>query len=172
MEPISHIWMQLHDLFDTDDGSLPEIHITYANGKATSAGYGLLRSRAATIVSENPTFYSRVHETEQPLDSVSNAAASVVAGEAEAFHVVFGGIAARGTTIPDLGVFVFPDQLALDYRMGPDWGSDELEALFGLLLELTSLDGDAAVSLEESVIAEVAQRFQEVWRRWVAENAV
>ena len=84
------------------------------------------RQRAERVLTEKPYFWSIVHDAEQALDSVSNAAALVVAGDAHPFVVVLGGIQAHDTTIPDLGVFVFPDQLTLFYRMGPDWDLCEL----------------------------------------------
>ena len=166
------IWNELRDLFETDDGSLPEIRVDYRNSAATVFGYALLRRRAARIVSESPCFWSKTHGAERPLDSVANAAALVVSGEAEAFHVIFGGIQSDGVVIPDLGVFVLPDQLALDYRMGSGWGPVELEVLFGLLGELVSLDPDASPSLEDGVLSDAAARFQNAWRRWYAEHAV
>ena len=171
MKLTSWLWSELCDLFDTDDGSLPEVRVDYMDSAATVSGYALLRGRAARVVSENACFWSKTHSADRPLDSVSNAAVLVVSGEAEAFHVVLGGIQSRGVTIPDLGVFVFPDQLAFDYRMGPAWGPKELEALFELLGELIALDPHASLSLEEGVLATVVSRFQNVWRRWVAEHA-
>ena len=97
----------------------------------------------------------------------ANAAALVVSGEAEAFHVVFGGIQAGGVTIPDLGVFVVRGLLELDFRMGrPAWGPSELQALFELLAELTALDPRVSLSLEGGVRAEAAARFQHAWHRW------
>lgn len=165
------LWNELRDLFDTDDGSLPEVRVDYRDSSATVSGYALLRTRAARVVSEYPHFWSKTHDANRPLDSVSNAAALVVSGEAEAFHVVLGGIQTRSVTIPDLGVFVFPDQLTLDYRMGPAWGPKELEALFGLLGELASLDPDASLFLEEGVLPDFVARFQNAWRRWSAEHA-
>jgi hypothetical protein len=165
------LWNELRDLFDTDDGSLPEVRVDYRDSSATVSGYALLRGRAARVVSDNACFWSKTHDAERPLDSVSNAAALVVSGEAEAFHVVLGGIRSRSVAISDLGVFVFPNQLALDYRMGPAWGPKELEALFGLLGELASLDPDASLSLEEGVLPDVVVRFQNAWRRWSAEHA-
>lgn len=165
------LWNELRDLFDTDDGSLPEIRVDYRDAGATVSGYALLRGRAARVVSDNAHFWSKTHDAERPLDSVANAAALVASGEAEAFHVVLGGIQSGRVAIPNLGVFVFPDQLALDYRMGPAWGPKELEAFFGLLGELASLDPDASLSLEEAVLPDVADRFQNSWRRWCAEHA-
>src|SRR5262245_34025026 len=110
------LWNELRDLFDRDDGSLPEIRVDYVDPAAMVAGYALLRGRAARVVSENAYFWSKTHSAERPLDSVPNAAALVASGEAEAFHVVLAGIQSRNAAIPDLGLFVFPDQLALDYR--------------------------------------------------------
>jgi len=167
----SWLWEELHDLFDTDDGSLPEIRINYVGTSATVAAYALLRNHATRVVSEKPYFWSKTHDAERSLDSVPNAAALVVADEAEPFHVVLGGIRARGTLIPDIGVFVCPDQIALDYRMGFAWGAKELEALFDLLTELAALDNKASVSLEGGVAPEVIDRFQKAWHRWTAERA-
>jgi hypothetical protein len=170
MKLAMEIWNELRDLFDTDDGSLPEIRIDYANPTAAVSGYALLRKRAARVVSENAYFWSKTNNVECPLDSVPNAAALVVSGEAEPFHVVFGGIQSGGVTIPDLGVFVFQDQLALDYRMGPAWGPKQLGALFELLGELTAFDPHASLSLEEGVRPDVASRFQSAWQRWVSRH--
>jgi hypothetical protein len=165
------LWNELRDLFDTDDGSLPEVRVDYRDSSAVVSGYALLRGRAARVVTDNAHFWSKTHDAQRPLDSVSNAAALVVSGEAEAFHVVLGGIQSRSVVIPDLGVFVLPDQLALDYRMGTAWGPKELEALFALLGELASLDPDASLSLEEGVLPDVVYRFQSAWQRWSAEHA-
>ncbi|RJS92033.1 hypothetical protein [Salinisphaera sp. Q1T1-3] len=165
------LWNELRNLFDTDDGSLPEIRVDYRDSAATVAGYALLRGRAAGVVSDKAYFWSKTHDAEVSLDFVSNAAALVASGEAEAFHVVLGGIQSRGIAVPDLGVFVFPGQLALDYRIGPAWGSNELEAFFSLLGELVSLDPAATLSLEKGVLPDVVARFQNAWRRWSTEHA-
>ena len=163
------LWNELHDLFDTDDGSLPELRVNFRDPRATAAGYALLRRRAGRVVTENPRFWSNPLSAECELDSVPNAATLVVAGDAEPFHVLLGGIATPSTVIPDLGVFVFPNQLALDYRMGPDWGPSELDGLFELLVELTNLDTGASVSLEDGALPEVTARVQRAWQRWAEE---
>lgn len=166
----SWLWKELGDLFDTDDGSLPEVRVDYRESAATASGYALLRQRAARV-SDKAFFWSKIHDAERPLDSVTNAAALVVSGEAAPFHVVFSGIQSGGVSVPDVGVFVFQDQLALDFRMGPAWGPRELEAFFGVLGELASLDPNASLSLHEGVLPDEAARFQNAWRRWSAEHA-
>jgi hypothetical protein len=164
------LWSELHDLFDTDDGSLPEVRVDFTRRDGVTLGYALLRSRAGSLVGK-ASFWSKTRNEECLLDSVSNAAALVTSGEAEAFHVVLGGIQSRGVTIPDLGVFVFEDQLALDYRMGAPWGPGELHALFELLADLTRLDPGASLSLEPGMFLDVVARFQNAWQRWNADQA-
>ena len=163
-------WAEIHELFDSDDGSLPEIRVDFARGDGAALGFALLRSRAASSRGQ-ASFWSRTRDEECALDSVPAAAELVARGEADPFHVVLCGIRSRGVTIPDLGVFVSGDQLALDYRMGAGWGHDTLQALFELLAELVRPDPGASLSLEEAVLPEVAARFHRTWRRWSAQPA-
>jgi hypothetical protein len=172
MNVTTWLWRSLHDLFETNDGSLPEICVKYGDPNAVACGYAILRKRAETVVSERACFWSVHGQEERSIDSVENPAALVLSGEANPFHVVFGGIGSQDATIPDLGVYVFQEELALDYRMGSEWGSDELCALFELLGELTSLDPHSSLSLEDGVLPEVASRFQDCWSRWLANHAV
>ena len=165
------LWNEIHDFFDTDDGSLPEICVDYADKQAAALGYAHLRKLAVTIWPESPCFCAIPGDEERPLDSVPNLAALVVSGQAHAFHVVFSGIQLRGVTIPDIGVFVFPKQLALDYRMGAAWGAAEVEALFALLSQLIVLDPHASLSLEDGILPELAVRFQAAWLRYLTNSA-
>lgn len=94
-----------------------------------------------------------------------NPAALVLSGGAHRFHVVWVGIASSGVTLPDLGVFVFPDRLVLDYRMGPSWGPGEVAAFFRLLTELAGLGTGAVLSLQDGARTDLESRFQDAWLR-------
>ncbi len=165
------LWAELKDLFEKDDGSLPEVRVNYADKNAVASGYSLLRGCASEYVNERAYFWSKSKNEELQLESVPNAAALVVAGDASPFHVVLAGVQSQGATIPDLGVFVFQNQLALDYRMGSCWTPTVLEAFFRLLLELCDLDEKSSLSLEDGVVGNVTARFQQAWHRYVTENA-
>ena len=80
--------------------------------------------------------------------------------------MVLEGIASRGVTLPNLGVFVTTEGQGLDYRPGADWGPATLEAFFDILAELAALDLNATMSLEEGVLPDVAERHQKAWRRF------
>lgn len=171
MNDASWLWQVLRDLFEVDDGSLPEIWLTFQDTRAVVAGYELVRSQSAGVVSKQSYLWSKVTNDEVELSAVPNPAALVVSGEAEPFHVVFGGVESNGVVIPDLGVFVFPSQLVLDYRMGPEWSGARVNALFELLAQMLVLDRQATLSLEEYVLPEVQSRFKSAWQRWSVEHA-
>ena len=164
------LWTELHDLFDTDDGSLPEVRVAFADKRAVITAFAELRGRGQDVTHRGSTFWSVAHSKDCPLDSVPNAAALVVSGEAEPFHLVLRGIEMSGVRLPDLGVWVFDDQVAIDYRMGPEWRAAQLRAPFQLLIKLSRSDPRASVTLDPKTLAEVADRFQACWSRFVSEH--
>ena len=164
----SWLWTELHDLFDADDGSLPEVRVDYVDARAVAKGFALLCQRASKVLGD---FWSKTLCADQPVDSVANAAALVLRGEVDAFHAVLRGIRFQEVTLPEVGVFVSPGQLALDYRMGAHWGAAELTGFFALLADLCALDPGASLSLEEGVLSPAVARFQSAWRRYLSEHA-
>ena len=111
-------------------------------------------------------------ETSQtPLDSVANAAHLVVSGKAAPFHFLVQGLSFQDTTIPDLGVFVFPERIVLDYRMGSAWGPAELMALFELLKEIRQLDPNAKITLAEEILPTIRERFDTAWRNYLVNES-
>jgi hypothetical protein len=144
-----NLWHTFHSIFDTDDGSLPEIDIAHISPAGLAAMWMYLRAAAAGYAGDG-WFWHHDTERETPLDSVPNAAALVVTGEAEIFHTVLHGISFFGAVIPELGVFVFQDSISLDYRMGHGWNAASLTALFELLRQLQRIDPDAHISLSQT----------------------
>ena len=141
-----NLWSTFHSIFATDDGTLPEIDISHVTPAGLARMWMYLRSSALGYAGD-AWFWHHGTEHETSLDSVPNAAALVVTGEAEVFHTVLNGISYFGSVIPDLGVFVFQDAIALDYRMGHDWNAANLTALFELLCQLQQIDQSAHISL-------------------------
>lgn len=169
MGRVSWLWQDVRALFEADDGSLPEIRIAYRNTPATAIGYEQLVTSAAGVVS-HAYFWSKVREEEVPLDAVPNAAALVVSGEAEPFHVVLNAITSNDVMIPKVGVFVFPSELVLDYRMGAEWRESEVVALFELLSKLKAHDSHASILLKHRATRRIDARFARAWERWCHEH--
>jgi hypothetical protein len=164
------LWTELHDHFDTDDGSLPEVRVEFADKRAVFTAFAELRARGQDVTHGGSTFWSVTDSKDCPLDSVPNAAALVVSGEAEPFHFVLRDIDMSGVRLPDLGVWVCDDQIAIDYRMGTGWRSTTVRALFELLLAIAQLDPETSVRLDPKVLPDVAERFNTCWSRFLAER--
>jgi hypothetical protein len=158
-------WNSVHEMFDTDDGSLPDISILNLTPQGVVSMWRFLREKAARSAGE-VSFWDRAKQESVPIESVLNAAELVVSGEAESFHVVLQGITLRDTVIPDLGVFVFPDALYLDYRMGPQWSEAEVAALFELLHQLRKLDSKAVVTLPPECLDDQKKRFAQAFEMY------
>ena len=131
-----------------DDGSLPDINFDFGHERIVGDAYALIQRRASHLVSGYHYYWSRSKSEECAIGFGENPALAVLAGNAEPFHVVFGGMrSADGASIPDLGVFVFDhDSISLDYRMGPQWDEPAILGLFEIMRDLMALASAATVS--------------------------
>jgi hypothetical protein len=161
------LWYALHSLFDTDDGSLPEIWIDDLSDLGVENIFAFLRSRGTTLP-EEPCYWDYRLQREMPIDSVPNAAQLVIQGEAAPFHVVMQGLSFSETTIPDLGIFIFSQRIIIDYRMGSAWGPAELIALFEMFKEIHRLDPDATIRLPHEVLPTMRSQFERVWHDYLS----
>lgn len=166
----NQLWNQLHDMFDTDDGTLPDIYIDNVSPQGVESMWAYLKASAGSYASDASVWHKAKNQ-EIPISSVINAAKLVVTGEAEVFHIVLHGIIFNNVRIPDLGVFVFPDAIHLDYRMGPEWGPNELQAFFGLLRSLYAIDENAVISLPGDYNSEWQRRFREAMSAYLKRPA-
>lgn len=155
---MSQLWSQLHYLFDTNDGSLPDIELNHLTAKEVENVYVYLRLNSK-IVSRGSYFWSITTQEEVPVDSVENAASLVVNDESECFHIVVGGLSFGEVAIPDLGIFVFKDSIFLDYRMGQEWGSAELDALFTLFSKIREIAPLVEIEYPNYYRSEVREQF-------------
>ncbi|MDP9912533.1 hypothetical protein J2W27_004659 [Variovorax boronicumulans] len=138
--------MELTDYFSSDDGSLPEIEVRFLSGDGVAEGLTYLFALGARDASVGDTcIWMRDSNENRPFEG-PNDANLVIAGTAEAFHLVLTNIDCTDSPIPELGVFVLPDQLVLDYRMGPEWGPNEIHALLVVLSRLRDLGGHVSAT--------------------------
>ncbi|MEM9382642.1 MAG: hypothetical protein AAGB93_22000 [Planctomycetota bacterium] len=141
-------WNQLRHLFERDDGSLPEIELTGLGGAALPDAFASIWRRGRDATAGGASYFDQGEGRDRPIASAedaAHAAALVHRGDAESVHVVVGDLAAGGSSLPDLGVFVHPDGLTLDFRMGPAWGPPQVDALFTLLLRVAESAPDMEV---------------------------
>lgn len=62
---------------------------------------------------------------------------------------------------------MWPDEITLDYRKGPEWGRPQLVALFELLRQLAAATG-GRVSLGKHVLPHVDAQFVGEWEVYCA----
>lgn len=117
--------MNLHsvsEILSKNDGSLPSIEFDFGEEEHSSAAYALIQNQASCLTSQGAYYWSKSKEIEVPIEFGENPADLVLTGEAEPFHVVFGGMrSSSGASSPGLGLFILGStQISLDYRMGMD----------------------------------------------------
>jgi len=135
-------WNDLREYFEIDDGSLPDLlAVRFERVEAVSDAFEYLRSISESINAE-PTLYSLHLKKRIAVTSVGNPAMLVANGEAESFCLMFNGALSKNEAdFPELGVFVFPEELQFYYRPGPDWSALALKELFRILSALSKIDG-------------------------------
>ena len=158
-------WDRLRWLFDTDDGGLYDIRLTGLDEAGLVNAFEFVRSRAN--LTTDARFWHTELQQDQRVADYPDAARMVVQGIAEPFHVLARGLEFDGAVIPDLGVFVWADEMTLDYRMGPEWDWPQLLALFELLRQLVSVT-NGRVSLGRHVLPDVDAQFVGEWQAYCA----
>jgi hypothetical protein len=159
---LTSLWDEAGACFDTDDGSLPGIEVDNLSPAGVSAIYAMLRRRSR-LCDGSPEFWNRKRNESVLVDSVPDAAGLVAAGEAEAFHHCIEGLVSGGIELPVLGVFVFPNCVELDYRMGSEWGPTQVAGFFELLRDCCALDPTAVVVPASCEGPPYPDRFLRAW---------
>lgn len=139
-----YLWGKVKVCFEIDDGSLPTIEIRDLGSSDVARIYSLIRDESR-LVSKHSYFWDTNLKLERHLDDVKNAAELVTENGAEPFHFNVENLTSNGVTLPCLGVHVFQDSIAIDYRMGKSWNLQKVYAFFSWLKEIVELAGGASV---------------------------
>lgn len=128
------LWDEVKDLFEHDDGSLPDICVKNLNPREIESIYSWVLS--LTEIYGEPTLWSIKDSKDVPVSAYKNPAKDFNAGEVESFHHPLKEFAIGGTTIPMLGIRVGKGAIDFDYRMGKEWGEEQVEALSEFLAQI------------------------------------
>jgi hypothetical protein len=161
---------RLKAVLSHNDGSLPDINFDFAGARVVADAYAVVQRHANVLTSADSYYWSKSEEKECPISFGDNPAELVLSGEAEPFHVVFGGLVSHtGNKIPDLGFFVLgEDFVALDYRMGPEWTLPALEGLLSLMDEIASLAPNTVVTHESNIFDPDGKVLTQAFEEWTA----
>lgn len=163
------LWSKARVNFETNDGSLPTVEIRSLTAEEVAGLYAWIRSQSH-LASENTTFWDFDAEQDRPVDDVPNAAALVPSGRAAPFHFAVEGIQADGATIPCLGVHVFQETLAIDYRMGPEWSSENVRAFYRWLHSAVARTQHGVLVPADGEAPPEPELFMAMWNAILAEE--
>ena len=138
--------MRLRRYFETDDGSLPEIEFEFESPeKIVQAFERFFCLGAVDATANGGCKLWNIRENKEIPFSGPQASRLLQGGEIEPFHIVLSGISLGGTSIPELGVELYPAGMTIDYRMGPEWGEAQIRAIAILLRDLEGIGGKISV---------------------------
>ncbi|MDR7092261.1 hypothetical protein [Cellvibrio fibrivorans] len=140
-------------ILEFDDGSLPDINFDFNGEECVSNAYLYIQNLSSQLVGSNAYYWSKSKQSEIPILFGENPALRHIEGEAESFHVLFGGIKSNsGKKVPDLGVYVLSsDYISLDYKMGKCWNNEAVIGLFEIMAEFESLSKNTSISHEGNI---------------------
>lgn len=166
------LWGELHDLFDTDDGSLPDIFVENLSGDQVRAIYRWVRSQCGIYCNDgDPTLWDRTEERDGPIKAVDDPAQLVISGRAEPFRHGLTQFSISGVDLPQLTVAVYPSEIEFDYRMGSEWGPPQLTALFAFLWTIQQMAPDATISHAHEGDSGRSQSFADTWHDFQREKS-
>lgn len=141
---MQNLWLRLHDLFDTDDGSLPDIVVENLSNDQVRTIYQWVRSQCD--IYDDPTLWDLVQETDVPIKTLADPAQLVLDGRVEPFRHGLTQFAISGVVLPQLTIAVSPNEIAFDYRMGREWRPPQVAALFDFLWTIQEIAPAATIS--------------------------
>lgn len=157
------LWNEIHEMFDTDDGTFPEICICNLSAAEVINGYLLIRRHTDFLIG-NPSFFNLEAGCEMRIDNVENPAKMVCENTARPFYFMVRNLHFADGCLNELGVFILDNAIALDYQKGPLWGELQIETLLVLINKLKN-DSHAFIKLEDAVSLSDQQRLESVLKR-------
>ena len=136
-------WPLLKHLFEADDGSLPDVFVENLLEEEVVLLYNWLMNQCTAPA--DATVWNRDLGLDVPIATVPDAANAVVCGTIDSFRHGLIGLSFDGLQLPQLSVWLAPNEISLDYRMGPHWNEQTFTAFFGLLRKMQSLAPRARV---------------------------
>lgn len=151
--------------FTQDDGSLPGVEVIFPDPGELGAGYKLLCEHSATGDAGAECWHALENRTEFARN-FDNIATEVASGRINPFHFVLDDLTVEEKLLPDVGVFVDPDRLGLDWRMGPAWDADGVFGFFALLRRLIEAHPGSCLLPERDEGPPDATSFLVAWDRF------
>ena len=167
---MSPLWQQVRELFEIDDGSLPDIFVENLSQTEIVAIYEWVMSQCSVF--GNPVAWSITDKRDIAIKDISRPAQAFVEGNIEMFRHGLAGLSYDGHKLPELTICVEPEGISFDYRKGSAWNEHVLHALFQLLSEIKRIAPHAAINqAEEGSSNKPSQAFRSAFESFAAFNS-
>ena len=137
-------WKIARQNFTDDDGSLPGVEFRNLLPSSVRSLVNYFRQNGE-LTSVDAHLWHNQLQADVMVSEVDDPAGLVVSGIAAPFTCCFQLPPEGDNRIPELGLFVFQNDVEIFYRMGADWNHGNVDAFFRLLAYLKSLAPEAIV---------------------------
>jgi len=144
-------WQDLKTYFERDDGFLPEISVCGYKPQEIVSVFNHLVSLSSPSSLESELWHIPT-ESDVKINQFPCAAEVMLKGEAESFHMLLKELKFEGVTLPDLGAFIFKDEITLDYRRGSEWTDQVIRTFLVLISKVMTPRPEVVVKHQECEI--------------------
>ena len=137
-------WPYIKHLFEMDSGELPDILVEGLSPDQVVSVYDWLMKQCIAPV--GTAVWSVERGQDVPIQEIPNVARAVIEGGVACFRHGLVNLRVGDVLLPALTVFVGPDGIEFDYRMGAEWNEKTVAALFDLLCEVRRSAPQATIS--------------------------
>lgn len=141
------MWEITRSCFEHDDGSLPEIGLGKLTSKQVETIVGEIRSKSGSPTGK-PTLILNDEGQSPTASSLDEMVEAVREGYAVNVCFCLTDLTHERVRLPEIMVCVWRDSVTLEYRQGPGWTRDSVEALFSLLRSLHAMSPQAQLECE------------------------
>ncbi|WP_433867001.1 hypothetical protein [Ralstonia wenshanensis] len=164
-------WQRVLGLFQSDDGSLPDLFVRNLTRDQVVAVYEWVMSLCKA--SENASAWLIKEKRNVQISALPAPAQAFVEGEIELFRHGLVGLSIAGVELPYLTISVESiDCVSFDYRKGPEWTEPAINALLEMLARIHALAPNALIEhAEEGSSRRPTEQFAEALREFEGTRA-
>jgi len=139
-------WIDVQHLFAHDDGSLPDVFVKNLSRDEILKVYSWVMS--LTEVYDDPYVWSLVESRELKIRELyENPVQLYLNGDVEPFRHGLKKFSYKGIGIPQLSIAIEGDSvISFDYRMGVEWGEEQVDAFFKFLAYIKTLAPNSSIT--------------------------
>lgn len=163
-------WQQIFDLFDVDDGSLPDVFVDDLTREQIVDVYDWIMCHCSGPGCR--TAWSISKQVDVPVADLPSPALAYVDGEVESFRHLLTDLSIGGVPLQDMTVCLEGSGLSVDYRKGPQWTQTTINALLELLTHIQQRAPAARIwHSEERLVEGTSARFPAALRQYQTERS-